>query len=136
VNWGSAFIHLPLYLYQSYGDISILTAHYEKMKLYLQYIGAKAVNSVLDGGLGDWGEVGGSAYDKTPKNLTATWGYARAATSMSSVASILKKYDDAATYAELAQSIRDTIIPDSGVTTRTATALRDRIHSLSALGCL
>ncbi|KAH7103066.1 bacterial alpha-L-rhamnosidase-domain-containing protein [Auriculariales sp. MPI-PUGE-AT-0066] len=105
VNWGSAYIHMALYLYQSYGDMSLLTTHYDGMKRYAKYLDLKAVNYIMDGGLGDWGQI--PAISNTPKNLTATWGYQRAINSLANVASIIGQVDDAAAYSDQAESIRN-----------------------------
>lgn len=55
--WGSAGITVPWVIYQQYGDLSSLKAHYPSMKRYTNYLWSKINpdNGILvDGPLGDW----------------------------------------------------------------------------------
>lgn len=54
-NWQSAFVLVPWYLHQYYGDERILAKHYEGLKKYLEYLGRHADGQVIRSGLGDWG---------------------------------------------------------------------------------
>ena len=54
--WGSAYVIIPWYLYQYYGDKRILEEHYEGMKHWIQYMtGQLDANGILvNQGLGEW----------------------------------------------------------------------------------
>lgn len=53
-NWGNTIVLLPLYLYQTYEDISILEEFYPFMVSWVNYLQGKATNFTLSYGLGDW----------------------------------------------------------------------------------
>jgi alpha-L-rhamnosidase len=109
-EWGSAYVILPWYLYQWYGDKKLLSQNYEGMKNYVDYLQSKSVNYIISFGLGDW-------YDLGPKHPgvsqltslgvtgTATWYYD--ATIMASVASLLGKKEDMEKFKLMATKIRE-----------------------------
>jgi hypothetical protein len=108
-EWGSAYIILPWYMYQWYGDNQLLKNNYEGMKKYMDYLASKANNHIISHGLGDW-------YDLGPKHPgyaqltsigvtgTATWYYN--AVILANTALILGKKDDAEKFTKLATGIR------------------------------
>ena len=57
-EWGSAFVLVPLYLYEYYGDGTMLRKHYEAMGRYVDYLTSKADDHILKHGLGDWFDIG------------------------------------------------------------------------------
>jgi hypothetical protein len=100
-NWGSTTIIAAWQLYQTYGDTRTLSTHYPTMQKYLAYLGTQASGNLLNYGLGDWAALDAS----TPAGVTATFGYYESAQVMSSIAAVLGKTGDAATYSALAQAI-------------------------------
>ena len=54
--WGSAYVIIPWYMYQYYGDTRILSEHYEGMKHWIDYMkGQLNSNGILaNQGLGEW----------------------------------------------------------------------------------
>lgn len=104
--WDSAFLLIPLYLYQYYGDAKPMRDHYEGMKRYLDYLTRRATNGIVSIGLNDW-----VPYDtKTPTQVTSTAYYYRDALIVSLAASLCGKKDEAAKYAVLASEIKTAFI--------------------------
>ena len=52
--WDSAYLLIPWYLYQYRGDTRILAEHYDRLKLYVDYLTSKAKGHIVAIGLGDW----------------------------------------------------------------------------------
>ncbi len=54
--WGAAYVIIPWYMYQFYGDVSILRNHYEGMKHWISFMKNSLSNDgILRGqGLGEW----------------------------------------------------------------------------------
>ncbi len=54
--WGSAYVIIPWYMYQYYGDVRILQKHYEGMKHWVEYMkNSLDKNGILASqGLGEW----------------------------------------------------------------------------------
>jgi len=101
--WDSAYVLIPWYLYQYRGDTRILAEHYDRLKLYVDYLTSKAKNHVVAIGLGDWAP----AKTKTPEKVTSTGYYYRDALIVSQAATLLGKTEDAKKYGELAAAIRE-----------------------------
>jgi alpha-L-rhamnosidase len=101
--WDSAYILIPWYLYQYCGDTRILAEHYDRLKLYVDYLTSKAKDHIVTIGLGDWAP----AKTTTPEKVTSTGYYYRDALIVSKAAALLGKTEDAKKYADLASSIRD-----------------------------
>jgi len=107
--WGSAYVLIPWYLYQYYGDKRILEQHYDGMKQWIDYLGTKAKDYIISYGLGDWsppGPGGRSAGVNTPIALTSTWYYYYDALIMLQIAYILGKFTEADGYSTLANRIK------------------------------
>ncbi len=101
--WDSAYVLIPWYLYQYCGDTRILAEHYDRLKLYVDYLTSKAKNHIVAIGLGDWAP----AKTTTPEKVTSTGYYYRDALIVSRAAALLGKTEDAKRYADLAAVIRD-----------------------------
>ena len=101
--WDSAYVLIPWYLYQYRGDTRALAEHYDRLKLYVDYLTSKAKGHIVAIGLGDWAP----AKTTTPEKVTSTGYYYRDALIVSKAAALLGKAEDAKEYAELAASIRD-----------------------------
>lgn len=108
-EWGSAYVIVPWQQYEWTGDLEPLRRHYDGMKRYVAYLGARATNHIVSHGLGDWYDIGpkrpGPA-QLTPVALTATAFYYYDARLLGQAASLLGRADDAKRYAELATRIR------------------------------
>jgi len=101
--WDSAYVLIPWYLYQYRGDTRILAEHYDRLKLYVDYLTSKAKNGSVAIGLGDWAP----AKTTTPEKITSTGYYYCDALIVSQAAALLGKAEDAKKYADLAAAIRD-----------------------------
>lgn len=100
-NWGSTMILMPLKLYQYYGEVEVLSQNYGVMQRYISYLQSKSAGNLLNYGLGDWACLDCS----TPIGLAATMGYAQSADAMATIAAVLGKTADAATYRTLHSNI-------------------------------
>jgi alpha-L-rhamnosidase len=83
--WDSAYVLIPWYLYQYRGDIRILAEHYDRLKLYVDYLTGKAKNHIVAIGLGDWAP----AKTTTPEKVTSTGYYYCDALIVSKAAALL-----------------------------------------------
>lgn len=96
--WGSAYIIMPWAYYCQYGDLSVLSRHYDGMMHWIQYLGTRlddrgiVVKEEPDGWcLGDWCTPDPI---KLPESLVNTAYYYYTTTLMSKVARILHKTED------------------------------------------
>lgn len=99
--WDSAFLLVPYYIYQYYGDARLLERHYEGMRRYVDYLTGKAQDGIVTIGLGDWAPW----KTKTPEALTSTAYYYVDTQIVSLAAQLLGRWDDVRKYSALAQSI-------------------------------
>jgi len=109
-EWGSAYVILPWYLYQWYGDQRPIQTHYEGMKRYVDYLSSTATGHIVSHGLGDWFDLGPDTPGEsqlTSKGVTATAIYYYDVCIMKRVAALLGKKDDEARFAKLADNIRE-----------------------------
>ncbi|MDP4275095.1 MAG: family 78 glycoside hydrolase catalytic domain [Bacteroidota bacterium] len=109
-EWGSAWIILPWYMYQWYGDTRLMKDNYEGMKKYVAYLGSKAKDYIVDYGLGDWYDLGpkhpgSSQLTSMGVTATATWYYD--VNILSKAAKLLGIKNDVIHYNLLAQNIKD-----------------------------
>jgi len=108
-EWGSASIIIPWYLYQWYGDHSVLRKAYPMMKAYLSYLGTKADQNILSHGLGDWFDLGPKdpgVSQLTPIALTATATYYYDADLLAKIANAIGEKEDEANFRQLASEIK------------------------------
>jgi Glycogen debranching enzyme len=108
-EWGSASIIIPWYLYQWYGDRSVLERAYPMMKRYLAYLGTKANDYLLSHGLGDWFDLGPESpgvSQLTPIGLTASAIYFYDASLLTQIAGRLGYKADSIRYQTLAGQIK------------------------------
>lgn len=109
--WDSAFLLIPYYMWLYSGDSRLLTAHYDRFKLYLECVAAHSVDHIVEWGLGDWcPPEGGAEGFKTPFALTSTAYYFVDTLIVAQVAAMLERTDEAIYYAELAEAIRKAFI--------------------------
>jgi len=108
LEWSSAFTLVPWQQYEFDGDLNLFRIHYDAMKRYLDYIGTRADNYIVNYGLGDWYDLGPKkpgVSQLTPVALTATAFYYQNAEIMARAAGLLGKTEDAKRYSELADNI-------------------------------
>lgn len=109
-EWGSAVVLSPWAAYQFYGDPGPLRAHYGSMQRYVAFLVEKTKDLLLDYGLGDWYDIGPGApgYSQlTSKRLTATGILYQDLTTLAKIATILDRPEDARTYTERANAVRN-----------------------------
>jgi hypothetical protein len=107
-EWSSSFILVPWQQYEFDGDLNLFRLHYDAMKHYIDYLGSRAQDYVVDYGLGDWFDLGPKkpgVSQLTPIALTATAFYYQDVEIMAQVAALLGKNDDAKAYSELGKKI-------------------------------
>jgi alpha-L-rhamnosidase len=127
--WDSAFLLIPLYLYEYCGDTQVLRDHYDGMKRYVDYLTSRAKDGIVKIGLNDWAPW----KTKTEAGITDTAYYYVDAKIVALAAELLGKKDDARKYTELAASIKaafnqkfyhaDTGLYDNGSQTALSCAL-------------
>ncbi|MDA5139954.1 family 78 glycoside hydrolase catalytic domain [Streptomyces sp. AD681] len=101
-NWGGALVLAPWHLYRTYGDTSVLRAHYPDMLRYLEHLHSRSDDGLLlRHGLGDWITFD----DSTPKAVTATFAHHRIATALGDIAEAIGRTADAAAHRRLAHRI-------------------------------
>jgi alpha-L-rhamnosidase len=108
-EWGSAFILVPWQQYEFDGDLDLFRRHYGAMKNYLDYLGSRAGDDIVNYGLGDWYDIGPKhpgVAQLTPIALTATAFYFQDAKILARAAQLLGRDDDAKHFSELAEKIR------------------------------
>jgi alpha-L-rhamnosidase len=112
-EWGSASVIIPWLLYKWYGDTDVLQRSYPMGKGYLSYLHSKALDNIIDYGLGDWYDLGtdhpGEA-QLTPKALTATSVYYYDLQIMAQIAELLGYYDDNKKYKDLSEKVKNSFL--------------------------
>lgn len=109
-EWGSAYVILPWYMYQWYGDKRPIVENYEGMKRYVDYLSSKADGHIVSHGLGDWFDLGPNNPGEsqlTSIAVTATATYYYDVCIMAKAAQLVDKKDDYEYYQSLAKEIRD-----------------------------
>ena len=105
-EWGSATVIAPWEAYQFYGDLTLLSNHYNAMKAYVNYLTSQSSGTyLLDYGLCDWYGIdldSASLIKLVPSSL-----YYYDATVMTQIAALLKMTADSATWATLAANIKN-----------------------------
>ena len=108
-EWGSAYVILPWYIYQWYGDERPMQKHYDGMKRYVDYLSSTATDHIVSHGLGDWFDLGPNSPGEsqlTSKGVTATAIYYYDVCIMKQIAGLLGKKDDEGYFDKLSQDIR------------------------------
>jgi alpha-L-rhamnosidase len=100
--WGSAYPLLCDHLYRCYGDLRILSEHYEGVKRFVTYLETQAGTGLLASGrYGDW-----VALDPTPPALVSNFYYILDLDILSKMAALLGHSDDARRYARRSALLR------------------------------
>ena len=109
-EWGSAGVILPWYMYQWYGDKTVLSDAYHMMQRYVTYLQSKTDSHILYHGLGDWLDLGPGPYGPsqlTPPGITPTAIFYYDLQIMSKVAKLLNKETDASNYEKMALEVKN-----------------------------
>ena len=101
-DWGSAYVLLPWYLYNYYGDTDVFTRHYEHLKDWINYVKGLREEGIVVRGYGDWCPPGGNTNMECPPMLTSTAFFYGTLNIMENFAKQLGKTEDAANDAQLA----------------------------------
>ena len=108
-EWSSAYVILPWYMYQWYGDTKLLSENYEGLKKYLDYLETKSKNKIISFGLGDWydlGPKGPGPSQLTSLGLTGTAIWYYDVNILIKIAKLLGKNEDVKKYNQLAKEIQ------------------------------
>ncbi|PNH43153.1 hypothetical protein VD0004_g4265 [Verticillium dahliae] len=104
INWGNAIVFVPSFLHDLYGDTTVMSAYYDQMTDFVNYIQREKVQDhIVDAALADWVENDG----RTSGRITGTWGYYHTIQAMAHMANLINHTEDAVRYASLAVDIRD-----------------------------
>ncbi|MDR1011669.1 MAG: family 78 glycoside hydrolase catalytic domain, partial [Opitutaceae bacterium] len=109
-EWGSALILAAWQHYLWTAETKHLRAHFDAMDDYADHLGARARKHLLTHGLGDWFDVGPKrpgAAQLTPVALTATATYHETISTLSRIAAVIGRNDDATRLAKDAAKIAD-----------------------------
>jgi alpha-L-rhamnosidase len=111
--WGDAATVVPWTMYERFGDVGILERQFDSMRAWVDFVRAKAGESMLwpqEFQLGDWLDPDAPPDQpwraKTDAVLVATAYFARSAQLVSQAARVLDRHDQAEEYAGLAEAIR------------------------------
>ncbi len=105
-DWGSAYVLLPWYLYQYYGDTDLFTRHYDHLKDWMAYVADLSEDGIVHQGYGDWCPPNGNKYMESPVPLTSTAFYFATLEIMATFADELELPEDAAQYRQLADQTK------------------------------
>jgi len=122
-EWGSAAVIIPWQIYRWYGDEEVLKKAYPMMKRYIAYLQSKALNHILDYGLGDWYDLGPDhpgVAQLTPKAVTATSIYFYDLQIMVRIAKMMGLDNDFGKYSTLSAEVKEAFLkkfynPETGV---------------------
>lgn len=103
--WGGCGVWLPWEWRLAYGDDAPLRDSYEAMKRYVDFLEAQAARS---GGLQTWGLLDWLPVEETPAALINTPAHFHYARIVSRTAALLGRPDEAKTYADMAERVRET----------------------------
>jgi alpha-L-rhamnosidase len=133
VDWGAAVVLLPWYVYQYYGDFSIIKEQYHNMKRYVQYLEEISKNGIVTNGFGDWYDPPSEGPDAlsipnpkhTSTGITSTSLYYESLNIMVTVGGLLNYKDDIAYYEKLRKNVKESFnrqffSPDSAYRSQTA----------------
>lgn len=108
-EWSSSFIIVPFIYYEYYGDSSLISKYYDRMKAYVVYLSSKAKRNILDYGLGDWYDYGNyrAGFSKnTPVSLVATSYYYMDICYLKKAARMLGRNEDINMFDSLRNSVK------------------------------
>jgi len=106
--WGTAWVVIPWYLYQYYGDKRILEKNYSGIKKWVNFLGSKAADYIVSyTKYGDWCPPGHIKPVDASGQLISSWYYYHDTLILSKIAHILGKPEDTKKYSELSEEIKE-----------------------------
>ncbi|KAA1418114.1 Bacterial alpha-L-rhamnosidase [Mumia zhuanghuii] len=106
-GWGDAAITVPYTVWQTYGDTNVIEESYDSMAAWVAYLKKNSTGLIRpDAGYGDWLNLD----DNTPRDLIGTAYFAHVTRLLSEMAEAIGKDADAATYAALADDVREAFV--------------------------
>ena len=115
-GWGDAAVIVPWELYRAYGDTRILAEQWDSMVAWVEWVARAAPDGLWDSGFhfGEWLEPGVdlkgpeefAAFRAASKADVATAYFARSAELLGRIATVLRREQDAARYAAIADKAR------------------------------
>ena len=106
--WGTAITVIPWTLYLYYGDRRALEMTYEGVKKWVNFLLSKSENYVCKMGTwGDWCPPSHIFPSETPLEVTSTWVMYRDLSTLSAMAEILGRKEEASEYAALVEEVRE-----------------------------
>lgn len=109
-EWAATLIISPWMYYEAYGDDSLIRKYYPNMVAYVDYLGTRSEDNLIDFGLGDWydyGDFKAGFSRNTPVGLVASAQYYMDLIYMVKAAELLGKTEDATRFAALAEKVRE-----------------------------
>lgn len=110
-NWGGSAIFLPYRNWKLYGDRSLMTRYYDGMKRLIDYYTGMMRGYIMPGSsysaLSDWGQGSSGLQNQIPAEFTITTSVYFLLNAMSEMATELGKTDDAATFTDTAQRVKE-----------------------------
>jgi alpha-L-rhamnosidase len=104
VNWGNAIVLVPSYLYDLYGDTTVMNTYYKQMTDFVNYLQReKGRGYIVGAALADWVEDD----SRTSGRITGTWEYYLTVHAMARMANLTGHTADAVLYERLALEIRN-----------------------------
>lgn len=107
-EWGATLLVTPWQYYEAYGDDRLIREYYPQMKAYVDYLGTRAEDNLIDFGLGDWydyGDFKAGFSRNTPIGLVASAHYYQDLVLLADAARLIGNEADAAEYSALAAKV-------------------------------
>lgn len=127
LDWSSAIVHIPYYVYRFSGDLGIVDLMWEPMVRAMDYFASRSACGLVDFGVGDWV----SLEPPCPIEITDTVYYRLDALMMAELAEATGR--DAAPWRALAEGIkrafREKYVKDGRLTDRRLTPLVGAVYS-------
>ena len=109
LNWGGAAITIPWRNYKQYGDQTLMTRYYDRMKQLIDYYGTLAQGGIIRNDysvLSDWGQETSGLAHQTSSSFTLTCTYYYLLGAMSEMATALGHNADATAWTQKAAEVR------------------------------
>jgi alpha-L-rhamnosidase len=107
VAWSSAYNLIVWYHYLHYGDVAILSAHFESLKKYVDFLVDESVDFILPRDkYGDWLSVSAQWQRGDPEGVPTAYLYYNAALT-AKIAKVLANKEDAQRYAAIAARVKE-----------------------------
>ncbi|RLF14392.1 MAG: alpha-L-rhamnosidase, partial [Thermoprotei archaeon] len=105
--WGEAYVLIPWLLYVYYNDLRVIERHYERIKRWVEYLLSKAEDYVLKfSKYGDWCPPRHIKAPEIPGEFVSTWILYNDLITLSRMAEILDRGEEAENFKKLAGRVR------------------------------